>query len=107
MPPTAPSQYSPTDPWGNTGSGPISYRNAPSDPFAAMDNYIQYQNMVRSQEVTQYQQNVMQPPDLTQRQMFRILTQDRYGRGVDAVARETMFRTFQRRNETQREVFSA
>jgi hypothetical protein len=72
-----------------------------------MENYIQYQNMVRSQEVAQYQQNVMQPPDLTQRQMFRILTQDRYGRGVDAVARETMFRTFQRRNEIQRETFSA
>jgi hypothetical protein len=104
MPPVPPNSYGPL---GNTGEGPVNYQNRTSDPFSQMDSYISYQNMVRQQQVDQYQQAFNLPPPMSQRQMFRALTGSRYQQGVDATARENMYRMYQRRNEMQREVYSA
>jgi len=54
------------------GSGPADYTNqgGSSDPFAAFDNRIRYNDMVRYQMISQYSQNAVSPATLSFQQLM-------------------------------------
>jgi len=64
------------------GYGPINQGYNPADPFAAFDNRINYNEMVRNQMITQYAQNVVQPSTMTLSQHRAIVSQQRFQYGV-------------------------
>ena len=73
MPPTPP-EY---------GYGPVNYSNqGGDDPFSAFDNRIRYQDMIRYQMISQYQQNVVQPSTMTPSQARQVAIQPRFQYGV-------------------------
>ena len=88
--------------------GPLNYRSqgVPSDPFQAMDNYINYQQLVEAQRADQYTQNLSLPPDMSQHQMFLTLTQSKYRQYRDASSQEQMMRMYQRKLDIQRETYA-
>lgn len=65
------------------GAGPVNFAN-PNDagPFAAFDNSINYQNMMRYQMVTQYNQQAVTPYNLNPLMQRQVLTDPRYSYGV-------------------------
>lgn len=65
------------------GQGPANFANqADAGPFSAFDNTINYQNMMRYQMVTQYQQQQTTPYNLPPSMQRKILTDPRYSYGV-------------------------
>lgn len=65
------------------GQGPVNFANqADAGPFASFDNTINYQNMLRYQMVTQYQQQQATPYNLPPSMQRRVLTDPRYSYGV-------------------------
>ena len=73
MPPTPPDY----------GYGPVNYANeGGNDPFGAFDNRIRYNDMIRHQMVSQYQQNVVRPSTMTLSQSRDVATKGRFQYGV-------------------------
>ncbi len=65
------------------GQGPANFADAGGGgPFSAFDNSINYQNMLRYQMVTQYQQQNITPYSLPMQMQRRIMTGPRYSYGV-------------------------
>lgn len=64
------------------GYGPVNRGFPATDPFAAFDNRIRYNDMIRQQMITQYQQNVVRPVSMTLGQQRRVATDPRYQYGV-------------------------
>lgn len=65
------------------GYGPVNYANqGGNDPFGAFDNRIRYNDMVRHQMVSQYQQEVVRPSTMTLSQARQVATERRFQYGV-------------------------
>lgn len=65
------------------GYGPANYSDqGGGDPFSAFDNRIRYQDMLRYQMVSQYQQSVVRPSTMTLSQARQVATQPRFQYGV-------------------------
>ncbi|HUU40508.1 MAG TPA: hypothetical protein VMW42_06195, partial [Desulfatiglandales bacterium] len=66
------------------GSGPVNFTGAGKDagPFAAFDNTINYQNMIRYQMVTQYNQSNPTQYNMPPSMQAKILQDSRYSYGV-------------------------
>ncbi|HUU41129.1 MAG TPA: hypothetical protein VMW42_09320 [Desulfatiglandales bacterium] len=65
------------------GSGPANFANeGDQGPFSAFDNTINYQNMLRYQMVSQYNQSQATPYNLSMKQQRRMLKNPSYVYGV-------------------------
>jgi len=65
------------------GYGPVNFaRPGHIDPFAAFDNRIRYNDMIRQQMISQYQQGAVQPTSMTLAQQRHIAMDPRFQYGV-------------------------
>jgi len=66
-----------------SGYGPVNYARPGSiDPFAAFDNRIRYNDMIRQQMVSQYQQSTVQPKSMTLGMQRHVAQDPRFQYGV-------------------------
>lgn len=66
-----------------SGYGPVNYaRPGHIDPFAAFDNRIRYNDMIRQQMVSQYQQSTVQPTSMTLGMQRHVAQDPRFQYGV-------------------------
>lgn len=66
-----------------SGFGPVNYaRPGHIDPFAAFDNRIRYNDMIRQQMISQYQQATVQPTSMTLGMQRHVATDPRFQYGV-------------------------
>ncbi|RLE69901.1 MAG: hypothetical protein DRJ45_05950, partial [Thermoprotei archaeon] len=65
------------------GYGPVNYaRPGHIDPFAAFDNRIRYNDMIRQQMISQYQQGTVQPASMTLAMQRHVAMDPRFQYGV-------------------------
>lgn len=65
------------------GIGPVNYARPETNPFTMLDNVIRYNDMVKSQMISQYQQNPAYAPQFSTKMQHKILSDQRYQYGVD------------------------
>jgi len=89
----------------NTGYGPADADySGQIDPFAAFDNRIRYNDMIRRQMVTQYQQSVARPATMTLAQQRYIASDPRFQYGVAGGQDQ---RTYQRQAAMSRSAYGS
>ena len=85
------------------GYGPVNYADQGGDnPFRAFDNRIRYNDMVRHQMVSQYQQSIVRPSSMTISQARDVATQQRFQYGVQGGQDPRMY---ERRAELSRTAY--
>jgi len=88
-----------------TGMGPADAGySGHIDPFAAFDNRIRYNDMIRRQMISQYQQNTVRPATMTLAQQRYVATDPRFQYGVPGGQDS---RQYQRQAEMSRSAFGA
>jgi len=86
------------------GIGPVNYARPEMNPFAALDNTIRYNDMIKNQIISQYQQNAISPASLSMQQQRMVATDPKYQYGVEG-GQDT--RTYQRNAELAKMSYSS
>jgi hypothetical protein len=86
------------------GIGPVNYARPEMNPFAALDNTIRYNDMIKNQIISQYQQNTVNPASMSMQQQRMVATDPKYQYGVEGGQDS---RTYQRNAELAKMSYSS